>query len=72
MCVSAARNGHADTLHWLRQQVHYFNADNVREFAALGSSVAVLEYLLQEGLLATRLAWVLKTAGISYNSMIII
>jgi hypothetical protein len=65
MCRSAARNGHADTLHWLRQQEHYFNVDSVCEFAALGGSVAVLEYLLREGLLATRLTWVLKTAGIS-------
>eukprot|EP00953_Heterococcus_sp_UTEX-ZZ885_P028500 15199-Heterococcus_DN1.PRE.1 len=60
MYHSAARNGHADTLHWLRQQEHYFNVDNdnVCEFAALGGSVAVLEYLLREGLLATRLTWV--------------
>jgi hypothetical protein len=66
LCTSAARNGHTETLHWLRQQPEYmFQGARVCEEAARCGHMEVLQYLLSEGLLVNpaRLTCRLNTAG---------
>jgi hypothetical protein len=73
MCVSAARNGDADTLHWVcQQQAYTFQDPRVCEEAARCGHMEVLEYLLVEGLLVNpaRLTYMLNSAGNNHISII--
>jgi hypothetical protein len=64
-CLGAVKGGHLDTLRSLRTLGCPWIADDVRRNAAQKGSVAVLQYIQQQGLLATaaHLTDVLRIAG---------
>jgi Ankyrin repeats (3 copies) len=52
-CEHAASEGHIDTLRWLFEHGCPVDAERVCTAAAKGGSIAILEYLQQQGLLST-------------------
>jgi hypothetical protein len=64
-CLGAVKGGHLDTLRCLRRLGCPWFADDVRRNAAQKGSIAVLQYIQQQGLLATaaQLTDVLQIAG---------